>query len=133
MHGDVQAIYANGALTIYGFGDGDNTSSSHDPEVVFEEEYCGSWGWSQTVGKQRNGKIMVTTTTDRSNSIMGDTASSACDKEYKDIHDYIKQSGMKLENPLTVIQCKAASLGDCYKQFHTFFKSMEESGFAGTQ
>ena len=133
MHGDVQAIYEKGTLTIYGFGDGDNTSSSNDPEVVFEEEYCGSWGWSHTVGKQRNGKIMVTTTTDRSNSIMGDTSSTACDKQYDNIHDYITQSGMKLNKPLSVIQYKAANLSDCYNQFHKFFKSMEESGFAGKQ
>jgi hypothetical protein len=126
MHGDVQAIYENGSLTIYAFGDGDNTSSSNDPEIVFEEEYFGSWGWSRYVGKRRNGKIIVEEMSDRSNSIMGDTSASNCDKEYNDIHDYIQKSGMSIDKPLTVIQCKACNLKDCYQEFHKYFASTKD-------
>ena len=124
MHNDVQAIYENGLLTIYGFGDGDNTSSSDDPEIVFEEEYCGSWGWSRTVGTRHGDKVRVETMTDRSNTIMGDSSSTNETTDYDDIHEFIKKRNMDMSEPLTVIQCKASNLNDCFSEFHKYFDAL---------
>jgi len=126
MHGDVQAIYENGQLSIYEFGDGGNTCSTKDESVVFEEEYCGSWGWSHTVGKIIDNRLVVETETDRSNSIMGDTSSNENISSYDDIHDYIKKSGMKMEDPVAVIKCEASNLSDCYNVFHKYYSEITE-------
>lgn len=127
MHGDIQAIYEKGSFTIYGFGDGGNTSSSRDPNIVFEEEYSGSWGYCSTVGKYENGKIRVYHTNDRSSTIMGDSSVGSDICEYNDIHEYIQESKMQLDKPMIVLKCEASSLHDCYKIFHEYFDTVLSS------
>lgn len=126
MHNEVQAIYEDGSLTIYDFGDGLNTARSSDPDIVFKEEYWGSWGSHDIVGKCENGKLCVYETDDRSNAIMGgDNDGPKVKKtEYSSIYEYIKAVKMKMIEPVAVIKCKASSLSDCYDEFHKFFDEL---------
>lgn len=128
MHNEVQAIYENGFLTIYDFGDGLNTARSDDPNIVFKVETSGSWGSCDIVGKCENGKMCVYETVDKSNAIMGgdNEGPNVKKTEYSGILEYIKVSKMKMKKPIAVVICKAANLDDCYDHFHRFFDNIDD-------